>query len=277
MTDSMLSSKVLSDLEKVLTYVSDGTSAHASRTRKQAPPPTGERRTTLMIKNLPNRYSRAMVVSLLEERLPSGAFDFVYVPIDFSTRQNFAYAFFNLTSPGLVKVFMSAFSGFRFSLDSGKGKTCEVVFARVQGIEANVNRLINSPILTACCRANPDDTALPLVFIDNEPVRFSELLLTAVPRDNALLAWTPGSISHFRLSSRASPVLTPSALLPAEDTPPQKADAAAWITETLIKEMMALLDTCSDSTAANSPSGGRVTPSLSSVPIYYDQLPTNQC
>ena len=178
-----LSNSVLCDLEKVLTLVSHGTPSSSafppkasaqlsppsgglsipghSRPRKQAPPPTADTRTTLMIKNLPNRYSRAMVIALLENRLPSGAFDFVYVPIDFATRQNFAYAFVNLSSPSLVKSFFTLFHGFRFPLDPtsptstptlvgdafsgspGKGKTCEVVFARVQGIEANVNRLIN--------------------------------------------------------------------------------------------------------------------------------------
>jgi hypothetical protein len=234
------------------------------RLRKQAPPPTGDKRTTLMIKNLPNRYSRAMVIALLESKLPVGSFDFVYVPIDFATRQNFAYAFVNLSTPNLVKTFFALFAGFRFPEQASKAKMCEVVFARVQGIEANVNRLINSPILTACSQGDPYDTALPLVYTPaGEPVRFAELFHNAVIRENALLAWTPRPPPASLVSS---PVLTPSAGDEGET-------AQSWITDTLIKEMMTLLD---------NPLG---TPDLSGSPallpsqsssIYYDlstQLP----
>jgi RNA recognition motif 2 len=194
---------------------------------KQAPPPTGDKRTTLMLKNLPNKFTRGQLISELESKMEFGSFDFVYLPIDFQSRCNFGYAFVNLSSPQYVKPFLIEFQGYRFLKGAGM-KVCEVTFARVQGLESNVNRLINSPILSACSENDPEDVALPLVFIEGEPILFRDVILSASQRDDSdLLAWTYNNqIIANNAESKLSPVTT-----------------EEWDTDRLIREMMVLLDT----------------------------------
>jgi hypothetical protein len=44
-----------------------------------------DRRTTLMIRNIPNKYSQAAVLDEINEQF-LGTFDFFYLPIDFKNR-----------------------------------------------------------------------------------------------------------------------------------------------------------------------------------------------
>ncbi|EER13442.1 hypothetical protein Pmar_PMAR000028 [Perkinsus marinus ATCC 50983] len=130
-------------------------------------------RTTLMLKNIPNKYTRQLLVNEVMARMPVGSFDFVYMPIDFRSRCNFGYAFVNVTDPKFTHMFFNAFKNSRLP-GVKSSKVCEVVYARVQGLQANVNRLINSPILD--CTPEDDDDALPLVFGDhNEQIPFKKL------------------------------------------------------------------------------------------------------
>ena len=54
-----------------------------------------DRRTTLMIKNIPNKYTQKMLLSTMDEQF-RGAYDFFYLPIDFKNKCNVGYAFINM-------------------------------------------------------------------------------------------------------------------------------------------------------------------------------------
>jgi hypothetical protein len=57
---------------------------------------TGEdRRTTLMIKNIPNKYTQKMLLATIDESF-KGQYDFFYLPIDFKNKCNVGYAFINM-------------------------------------------------------------------------------------------------------------------------------------------------------------------------------------
>jgi len=102
------------------------------------PTPTGEwsRITTVMLRNLPNKYTQVM---LLEELLQSGfigTFDFLYLPIDPETNANRGYAFINFTDPSFANMLRMAYEGrkmCRFNSD----KVVSVAPAALQGFEAN--------------------------------------------------------------------------------------------------------------------------------------------
>eukprot|EP00605_Chrysophyceae_sp_TOSAG23-4_P002942 GSChrysophyteH1.ASY1.ANO1.3240.1 assembled CDS len=51
-------------------------------------------RTTLMIKNIPNKYSKDMLLAEIEQS-HSGTYDFFYLPIDQKKLCNTGYAFIN--------------------------------------------------------------------------------------------------------------------------------------------------------------------------------------
>jgi len=105
--------------------------------------------TTVMFRNIPNKYTREMLVNQLQKSL-KGSFDFVYLPIDFKNKCNVGYAFINFRSIEACESFLGDFNGVEVrkclpGLTSRK--VTEVTPARVQGFEENVQRLRNSPVM----------------------------------------------------------------------------------------------------------------------------------
>lgn len=99
--------------------------------------------TTVMLRNIPNRYNRAMLVERLDQGY-QGHYDFVYLPIDFNSRCNVGYAFINFRTPAMASKFMSEFHGAKTKLvlpGFSSSKVCEVSYARVQGRHANLENL----------------------------------------------------------------------------------------------------------------------------------------
>lgn len=54
-----------------------------------------DKRTTLMIKNIPNKYTQKMLLATIDEDF-RGHYDFFYLPIDFKNKCNVGYAFINM-------------------------------------------------------------------------------------------------------------------------------------------------------------------------------------
>ncbi|KAL3701746.1 hypothetical protein R1sor_019768 [Riccia sorocarpa] len=126
-------------------------------------------RTTLMIKNIPNKYNQPMLLTLLDQHCkgcnkkitdpnePQSAYDFVYLPIDFKNRCNLGYAFVNFTSvPATIRLY-EAFHSKQWEAFNSR-KICQVTYARVQGRAALEEHFRNSRF--AC----DTDEYLPLVF-----------------------------------------------------------------------------------------------------------------
>eukprot|EP00747_Dinoflagellata_sp_TGD_P196290 gnl/TRDRNA2_/TRDRNA2_66189_c0_seq1.p1 gnl/TRDRNA2_/TRDRNA2_66189_c0~~gnl/TRDRNA2_/TRDRNA2_66189_c0_seq1.p1 ORF type:complete len:262 (+),score=61.78 gnl/TRDRNA2_/TRDRNA2_66189_c0_seq1:119-787(+) len=99
--------------------------------------------TTVMLRNIPNRYSRDLLVDVLNVNY-QGNFDFVYLPIDFNSGCNVGYAFINFSTPAARQSFMAEFHG-KVAKEVlpgfGSDKTCQVTYARVQGRDANMENL----------------------------------------------------------------------------------------------------------------------------------------
>lgn len=99
--------------------------------------------TTVMLRNIPNRYTRDMLIRRLDKGY-QGLYDFVYLPIDFSSRCNVGYAFINFRTPAGAQRFMQEFHGAKTKLclpGFGSAKVAEVSFARVQGRQQNMENL----------------------------------------------------------------------------------------------------------------------------------------
>mmetsp|Transcript_72407 Transcript_72407/g.204679 ORF Transcript_72407/g.204679 Transcript_72407/m.204679 type:complete len:839 (+) Transcript_72407:110-2626(+) len=99
--------------------------------------------TTVMLRNIPNRYSRDMLIERLNKTY-EGQYDFVYLPIDFNSKCNVGYAFINFRTPPSAQRFMQEFHGTKTKNclpGFSSAKVCEVSYARVQGREANMENL----------------------------------------------------------------------------------------------------------------------------------------
>merc|ERR1719310_2162480 len=84
-------------------------------------PGASEKGTTVMLKNIPNRYGRDMLTDQLNANYRN-EYDFVYLPIDFNSKCNVGYAFINFRTPE-ARAVLPGFSSV---------KICEVTYARVQ-------------------------------------------------------------------------------------------------------------------------------------------------
>ena len=113
-------------------------------------------RTTLMIRNIPNKYNQAMMLDLLN-RSYAGQYDFFYLPIDFKNKCNLGYAFVNFKCAKQTAAFYKEFHKQKWE-EFNSRKVCEVTYARVQGKDAMVEHFKNSRF--PC----ENEEYLPLVF-----------------------------------------------------------------------------------------------------------------
>ncbi|CAN6464399.1 unnamed protein product [Victoria cruziana] len=131
-------------------------------------------RTTVMIKNIPNKYSQKLLLSMLDQHCigcneqiagdgcdddsePPSSYDFVYLPIDFKNKCNVGYGFVNMTSPKATLRLYKAFHKQPWEAFNSR-KICEVTYARLQGLDALKEHFKNSKF--AC----DTDEYLPVIF-----------------------------------------------------------------------------------------------------------------
>ena len=88
-------------------------------------------RTTVMIRNIPIKYSDKMLLKELEEF--NGKFDCVYMPYDFENSGNKGYAFINFIHPLHILLFHDKFQNKKWIYCESK-KICELNSANFQGI-----------------------------------------------------------------------------------------------------------------------------------------------
>lgn len=95
--------------------------------------------TTLMIRNIPNRYTQRELMQELEEMGFADKFDFLYSPLDKGTMSNVGYAFVNFKTAQWASQCMQAFQSYRFKRHrKTSGKVAAVSAAHLQGLEANL-------------------------------------------------------------------------------------------------------------------------------------------
>lgn len=124
--------------------------------------------TTVMLRNLPNNYSRAMLLKLIDTEGFGGQYDFIYLPMDFKSHASLGYAFVNLVDSEEATRFFETFEGFhRWVVPSQK--VCSVNWSHpYQGLEAHIERYRNSPVMHEDV---PDDYK-PMVFNGTERIVF---------------------------------------------------------------------------------------------------------
>ncbi|CAI9278879.1 unnamed protein product [Lactuca saligna] len=125
-------------------------------------------RTTLMIKNIPNKYTSKMLLASIDE-IHSGTYDFLYLPIDFKNKCNVGYAFINMLSPMHIIPFYQAFDGKKWEKFNSE-KVASLAYARIQGKAALVTHFQNSSLM------NEDKRCRPILFhsedvdVDQDPL-----------------------------------------------------------------------------------------------------------
>merc|ERR1712194_825409 len=115
--------------------------------------------TTVMIRNIPNRYSVSEVLEEIDARGFYKSYNYFYLPCDFGNKVSLGYAFLNFVSPQYVEKFVRDFSGTvlpRYCTN----KVIDVVAAGKQGLNENVARFLRRDLKSRV--QNP--FFLPLIF-----------------------------------------------------------------------------------------------------------------
>jgi hypothetical protein len=126
--------------------------------------PAGGVSSTVMLRNVPYDARQRGVLSLIEDEGFSGLFDFFYAPLDFKSKNNLGYAFVNFKTLEIARDFFSRFDGKKVTSRPGWDKALRVCWARVQGLEANVEHYRNSPVNDMPAEFKP------MLFADNGEV-----------------------------------------------------------------------------------------------------------
>jgi len=106
-----------------------------------------EWKTTVMIRNMPNNYTREMLLNLVDSMGFAGTYDFAYLPVDFQSQAGLGYAFLNFISVAQAQLCFSRFEGFS-SWEVPSDKVCTVTWSQpTQGLEAHIDRYRNSPVM----------------------------------------------------------------------------------------------------------------------------------
>jgi len=117
--------------------------------------------TTIMLRNLPMKTTRAMLLDLLDAEGFKGRYNFVYLPSNFETSLAFGYAFVNFSSEDDAELARDHFQGFKKWNIEGEEEVCETSWSDpYQGLAANVERYRNSPVM----HESVEDKHKPIVF-----------------------------------------------------------------------------------------------------------------
>jgi hypothetical protein len=152
-------------------------SAQSSKSKHQKSREAKSQNTTLMLRRLPQDYTRDSLLNLLDCHGFAGCYDFIYMPADFIKWQSFGYAFVNFVSHFEALRAWEHFHGFLSWTHSDANseaavdpaKACEITWGTpLQGLAAHVDRYKNSPVM----HQDVPEQCKPLVFSQGMRVQF---------------------------------------------------------------------------------------------------------
>lgn len=120
-------------------------------------------RTTIMLRNIPNKVDQAMLKSIIDES-SWGKYDFMYLRIDFANDCNVGYAFINFVDPLDIIDFVNARGNQRWNCFKSD-KVAEISYATIQGKDCLVQKFRNSSVMLEHAHYRPK-----LYYTSNGPI-----------------------------------------------------------------------------------------------------------
>jgi hypothetical protein len=118
------------------------------------------RKTSVLLQNLPDGFTRNMVMDVIRAQGLAKDVDFVYLPANFKTMKPYEYAFVNLSTPEAAEKFLEKLNGFS-GWDLPNNGACEASWCACnQGLAGFIERYRNSRIM----HASIDDEHKPAVY-----------------------------------------------------------------------------------------------------------------
>ena len=102
-------------------------------------------RTTLMIKNIPNKYTISTFLSEINENFKN-TYDIFYLPIDYINKCNLGFAFINFVEPFHIILFYELYRGKKWK-KFNSDKKCELLYAKFQGRKELISHFEKGKVL----------------------------------------------------------------------------------------------------------------------------------
>ena len=93
--------------------------------------------TTVMVRNIPTRFTSVSFLRVLDECGFRNSYSFFYLPMDFRTGKNMGYCFINFVHPSYTVMFSTLFHGRRLRMTTST-KVIEITPSKRQGLSENV-------------------------------------------------------------------------------------------------------------------------------------------
>lgn len=155
--------------------------------------------TTMMLRNIPNKYTQATLLQEIDEFGFAGKYDFFYLPMDVHYRSNVGYAFINFTAPQDAIYFNYVFAQHRFQRYESH-KIGGVCVAHLQGLDENLRHFEKKAVTQA-----KNNQYRPIVFDGNCRVEFEEAVLGAKLRAGAMPSSKKSELRPTAGAHRPSP------------------------------------------------------------------------
>jgi len=128
---------------------------------------SGHHLTTLLLRDLPDDYTRDMLLELLESSSCKGHYDFVYLPYDFQKKSNLGWARVNMLTHRDARCAFKSLKGFT-AWKVPSQKVLSVSWSQLQGLTENLDHCRNRAVM------HPDvpEQFQPLLLENGRPVSF---------------------------------------------------------------------------------------------------------
>lgn len=125
-------------------------------------------RTTIVLRNLPEGFSRDMIADLLNSQGFEKKFDFIYTPVKFSVMATIGYAFVNMISHAAAQECVSKLDGFT-DWATPCGSSLAVMWSeKDQGLATIIDRHRNSPVM----HSSVQEEFKPALYVDGVQTAF---------------------------------------------------------------------------------------------------------
>ena len=168
-----------------------------------------DRRTTLMVRNIPNKYTQKVLLRLIDLRFRD-QYDFFYLPIDYKHRCNVGYAFINFGPEtyreGIVE-FFTLFNDKKWDKFNSE-KICKISYARLQGQDALLEHFKSSSVMQQHKQLRPYFTKSGSDVNSSPPGAFGDQTGSVIES-----VWSETSGATSQGSAAATPTIPPLASL----------------------------------------------------------------
>jgi len=127
-------------------------------------------KTTLMLRNLPEGFTRSKLEELLEAEGFAARYDFLYLPAELASGACFGYALINMATASDARFFIEHFQGFDDWPAACDKRAVAHMSEELQGLSELTERYRNSPLM----HPSVPDAMRPAIYSNGSRVEFPE-------------------------------------------------------------------------------------------------------